>query len=333
LQVFRSVNAESVVIYPYAHLSSQLAEPKKAVEVLKTLEMLIKAEGLRVIRAPFGWYKAFTLSCYGHPLSELSKRVGKSSSPPQTRRERVPEEPCAKFGFPSSPHAYFLRRAILHFLAKAIKADTIVEGDLDQKDKDIDLPTGAIGLYYRPSDNEVQCYSLRVAKYAIYRGDYEPGFLPQKIGELQVWDKRGEYTLVDLDLSAYSLVLKGMEENPPSLPVWASPIQVRIIPLVDLAEALKVAERIRGRVDIDDLNERLANKIRRAGKEWIPYTVILGDRELSTNSLTVRMRVTGEQRSMTVEELNQELLKADPIGLQSSMPKLLSKRPQLPYLK
>lgn len=69
------VKAENIVLYPYAHLSSSLSSPKVAVQVLKDAEEDLNAEGLNVKRVPFGWYKAFEISCKGHPLSELSRTI------------------------------------------------------------------------------------------------------------------------------------------------------------------------------------------------------------------------------------------------------------------
>lgn len=69
------VKAENIVLYPYAHLSSSLSYPKVAVQVLKDAEEALNAEGLNVKRVPFGWYKAFEISCKGHPLSELSRTI------------------------------------------------------------------------------------------------------------------------------------------------------------------------------------------------------------------------------------------------------------------
>lgn len=69
------VKAENIVLYPYAHLSSSLSSPKVAVQVLKDAEETLIGEGLNVKRVPFGWYKAFEISCKGHPLSELSRTI------------------------------------------------------------------------------------------------------------------------------------------------------------------------------------------------------------------------------------------------------------------
>ncbi len=75
IDVFNKVKADVVVLYPYAHLSSSLARPTEALDVLKKLEEKLKVEGVKVARAPFGWYKAFNLACKGHPLAELSKTI------------------------------------------------------------------------------------------------------------------------------------------------------------------------------------------------------------------------------------------------------------------
>jgi threonyl-tRNA synthetase len=74
-EVAGSVKAERVVIYPYAHLSSNLADPSQAIEVLKALTSRISEKGIEVHRSAFGWYKSFDIKCKGHPLSELSREI------------------------------------------------------------------------------------------------------------------------------------------------------------------------------------------------------------------------------------------------------------------
>jgi threonyl-tRNA synthetase len=72
--VAEQVKADRIMLYPYAHLSPNLSSPASAVKILKGLEETLSRE-YEVLRAPFGWYKAFTLSCKGHPLSELSRSI------------------------------------------------------------------------------------------------------------------------------------------------------------------------------------------------------------------------------------------------------------------
>ena len=69
------VKTDKILLYPYAHLSSDLASPETAIKVLNDLQMGLVEDGFTVKRAPFGWYKSFKLSCKGHPLSELSKTI------------------------------------------------------------------------------------------------------------------------------------------------------------------------------------------------------------------------------------------------------------------
>jgi threonyl-tRNA synthetase len=68
------LNTDRVVLYPYAHLSEDLASPGSATTVMQNLEAAM-SESYETLRAPFGWYKSFEVSCKGHPLSELSRHV------------------------------------------------------------------------------------------------------------------------------------------------------------------------------------------------------------------------------------------------------------------
>src|SRR3989344_3763541 len=72
--IANQVKTKNIVLYPYAHLSSDLAKPEHAFNVLKEAESLLKKK-YRITRAPFGYYKSFELKCKGHPLSELSREI------------------------------------------------------------------------------------------------------------------------------------------------------------------------------------------------------------------------------------------------------------------
>ena len=68
------VKAENIVLYPYAHLSSNLASPEVATEVLEKADKALRKD-FKVVRAPFGYYKEFEVKVKGHPLSELSREI------------------------------------------------------------------------------------------------------------------------------------------------------------------------------------------------------------------------------------------------------------------
>jgi len=124
-------------------------------------------------------------------------------------------------------------------------------------------------------------------------------------------------------------------QKPPMLPVWLSPTQVRMIPLSEnfLENAEKLAQEIEKhsiRVDVDDRPLTLQKKIREAETEWVPYTVVVGQKELDSGELAVRDRSAGKMRQMSLKALVEEIVdleKAKP-SRPLPLPKHLSKRPQ-----
>jgi threonyl-tRNA synthetase len=122
----------------------------------------------------------------------------------------------------------------------------------------------------------------------------------------------------------------------PSLPLWLSPTQVRIIPvkpdpnLIDftLGVAKELAE-LKIRSDIDDRDESLDKRVREAERNWIPYIVVVGQREMSTKSFAVRRRRDGAKYEITIPKLKEEisnLTKEYPL-MPLRLPTLVSKRP------
>ena len=73
-----NIKVNRLLIYPYAHLSSNLASPKNAFEFIIELEKLAKKIINNVERAPFGWTKSLNISVKGHPLAENFKIIDKS---------------------------------------------------------------------------------------------------------------------------------------------------------------------------------------------------------------------------------------------------------------
>ena len=75
----KTIKSEKLLIYPYAHLSSNLAPPKEAFEMLILFENTARNFFRDVHRAPFGWTKAFNIQVKGHPLAENAKEIIASS--------------------------------------------------------------------------------------------------------------------------------------------------------------------------------------------------------------------------------------------------------------
>jgi threonyl-tRNA synthetase len=68
-----TVKSKRLLIYPYAHLSSNLAAPATAVGIIKAVENIARESIDEVHKAPFGWTKAFDIRVKGHPLAENAK--------------------------------------------------------------------------------------------------------------------------------------------------------------------------------------------------------------------------------------------------------------------
>lgn len=84
LKTKESVGAETIVLYPYSHLSSNLASPGKGLEIMRGLRSALEEQPL--IACPFGWYKKFSLNGIGHPMSELSRSIDiKGSGAPEKK--------------------------------------------------------------------------------------------------------------------------------------------------------------------------------------------------------------------------------------------------------
>ena len=73
--VANRVKAKNIALFPFAHLSHDLASPTFAVKLLADLENKLRVEGYLVLRAPFGWYKVFEFRTKGHPLALLSRSI------------------------------------------------------------------------------------------------------------------------------------------------------------------------------------------------------------------------------------------------------------------
>lgn len=97
-------------------------------------------------------------------------------------------------------------------------------------------------------------------------------------------------------------------------PMWLAPSQARLLPVSEghVGGARELAQRIPFRIDVDDRNLAVGRKVRDAEREWVPYVVVLGDRERASGRLRVRAR-DGAVLDATAEEL-EGLLGAETAG-------------------
>ncbi len=98
-----------------------------------------------------------------------------------------------------------------------------------------------------------------------------------------------------------------IEETKGNFPVWLSPVQVKVLPIADAQNeyAEEVAQKLRQikvRVEVDESNEKIGYKIRKAQLEKVPYMLVVGAKEVEVNAVAVRSRKSGDMGQMQVDE-------------------------------
>ena len=104
-----------------------------------------------------------------------------------------------------------------------------------------------------------------------------------------------------------------LEETKGNLPVWIAPVQVKILPITDNQHeyAYKVKEELQAkgiRVEVDDRNEKTGYKIREAQLQKIPYMLIVGEKEVEANTVSIRSREEGDIGAKSVEEFTKDIV-------------------------
>ncbi|HHV29405.1 threonine--tRNA ligase [Acetivibrio mesophilus] len=100
-----------------------------------------------------------------------------------------------------------------------------------------------------------------------------------------------------------------------AFPVWLSPVQVKILPIVEkqheYVDEIKRALEEKGiRVEVDLRNEKIGYKIREAQLEKVPYMLVIGDREMENRAVAVRSRKDGDLGSMPLEDFVNKIVEA-----------------------
>ena len=136
--------------------------------------------------------------------------------------------------------------------------------------------------------------------------------LAEKFGMYYV-DKDGQkklpYIIHRTSLGCYERTLAYMIEHFNGvMPLWLAPEQVRLLPIGEahVEYARKLAEKMTARgmrvtVDADDIN--IGTKIKKSRLDRIPYMFIIGDKEVESNTLSVRSRKTGEESGVAADDM------------------------------
>ena len=99
-----------------------------------------------------------------------------------------------------------------------------------------------------------------------------------------------------------------IEKYAGAFPLWLSPVQVKILPIGEghFEYAKNISEKLKAesiRVELDDSNESLGKKIRDFKTEKVPYALVIGDKEVSENKVTMESRDSGKLGDFSIEDL------------------------------
>ncbi len=98
-----------------------------------------------------------------------------------------------------------------------------------------------------------------------------------------------------------------------AFPTWLAPVQVKMLPIADrhLDRIYEIKKRLEAagiRVEVDDRSEKIGFKIRSAQLEKVPYMLIVGDKDIENNTVSVRSRKEGEKGAMSVESFIMDIV-------------------------
>ncbi|MEE0410026.1 MAG: threonine--tRNA ligase, partial [Clostridia bacterium] len=121
--------------------------------------------------------------------------------------------------------------------------------------------------------------------------------------------KKNPYIIHRTSMGCYERTLALLiEKYAGAFPTWLAPVQIKFLPIADrhLDFAYEVKKKLeeRGiwRIEIDDRSEKLGFKLREAQLEKVPYMVVVGDKDVEANAVSVRSRKAGDMGSMSVDE-------------------------------
>ena len=120
--------------------------------------------------------------------------------------------------------------------------------------------------------------------------------------------KKNPYIIHRTSIGCYERTLALLiEKYAGAFPTWLAPVQIKMLPIADrhldrIYEIKKQLEAAGLRVEVDDRSEKIGFKIRSAQLEKVPYMVIVGDKDIENNTISIRSRKEGEIGAMKVQD-------------------------------
>lgn len=194
------------------------------------------------------------------------------------------------------------------------KSENALRKILQESGADYYEAKGEAAFYGPKIDVQVQSALGHDVTLSTVQLDYQ---LPEKF-ELEYVDENSEkvrpvviHRAILGSLDRFTAFL--LEETKGVLPLWLAPMQVKIVTVAEKfgEYAEGVRERLSSvgvRVEVDNRNETIGKKIRESGLEKVPYTLIIGEKEIAEGTVSVRKRKVGDLGSMKENEFVEKLL-------------------------
>ena len=138
----KKIGCPKLLLYPYAHLSSDLSAPSTALSLLKLMES--ECSELEVSRAPFGWTKSYNVKVKGHPLAESSKVITAGEKKEQTSKALESESKIKSYWYILSPDGMMVEFDKFNF-SKHKKLEILAKYESDKK-RNTDEPPPHVAL-------------------------------------------------------------------------------------------------------------------------------------------------------------------------------------------
>lgn len=189
------------------------------------------------------------------------------------------------------------------------RAESLLKSALDSLGRPYELKPGD-GAFYGPKiDFEVSDSIGRKWQLGTMQLDYNA---PERFDLTYIGEDNAEHRPAVLHRAIYGsferFIAILIEHFAGAFPMWLAPVQAVVLPLSEkfVAYADEVEAKLKAaglRVEADRGDEKLGAKIRMAQLQKIPFMLVVGEKEASAGTVSLRLRTGGDQGSMTVDEL------------------------------
>ncbi|MEX2029051.1 MAG: threonine--tRNA ligase [Candidatus Paceibacterota bacterium] len=189
------------------------------------------------------------------------------------------------------------------------KAEEALRNILDNSDKEYDIAEGD-GAFYGP---KIDIGMTDIIGRYWQMGTIQLDFQQPRRFELEYIDKDGTrktpvviHRVIYGSLERFIGIL--IEHTAGAFPLWLSPVQVKVIPVRTnhneyAKEVFELLKENNIRAELDDADENLGGKVRDAKNNKIPYWIVIGDKEVQADEVTLESRDSGNIGQISKEEL------------------------------